>query len=175
MSEAVKEAHRTKKGRRIVVKPISWAMLTEDGPPIARRNPKPKGSRSKGFTFQRTVTRSLKTLAETEYSGLCGNLHVEQWLAFCDSAGRCFAQPDQFIVQEDRIWLFECKLTHNGEARLQLENLYMPLLEHIFDREVYCVQVFKNLRSKNPPRLYYSLNDILKDEPKFSTWLFSDL
>ena len=87
-----------------------------------------------------------------------GKLFDEQWIdwngewkqwerdRFHIKSGHAFAQPDVYIVQPKCVVCFEVKLTQTEEADAQLEYLYKPLLQHIYQREVFLVQVCKNLR-----------------------------
>lgn len=75
---------------------------------------------------------------------------ANQWIIFIDRNGRGFAQPDLIWVNPHRIVLFEFKLTQSDPARGQCLELYVPLLSHIYSREVLSCQVFKNIRYECP-------------------------
>jgi len=55
------------------------------------------------------------------------------------------AQPDHFILEPKRILLIECKLTQIELAWVQLDYLYRPLLEALFEKPVHSVLACKNL------------------------------
>lgn len=63
-----------------------------------------------------------------------------------DQMGPGHAQPDAFLVLPKHILLYECKLTQTVNAFLQMAQLYVPLLEQIFERPVMTLQVCRNLR-----------------------------
>ncbi len=72
-------------------------------------------------------------------------MYSGQWLEFEDFNGLGFAQPDYFILDDARLVLLECKLSQTKRAWPQLNGLYAPLLQHIFDLPVTSIQVCKNL------------------------------
>lgn len=117
---------------------LEWARLQDDGPNfVAGRQ---RGARAQGLRFE---GRFGKYLAKNKFEALS-----QQWIAFVDANGPGHARPDYFITFEDRIILFECKLSQTEHAFLQIDGLYRPLLKHIFNRPVVGVQVCKNVRTR---------------------------
>ena len=99
---------------------------------------------------------------ELDGKRLEGKLYADLWLMFEDSNGNGFAQPDQFLMQEKRIVLFECKLSQNSQAWEQITHLYKPLLEHVFKKPVIGVQVFKRMKYEEPGRHRISIHKELE-------------
>lgn len=110
--------------------------------PWAGKQPRLKGARAKGKTYERTILRQLKRhFSEPEA------IHYNEWIGYTDSSGTNFCQPDIYILLPSYILLLEIKLTQTENAEVQLRDLYRPLLEALYPgRPVVMVQVCKNLR-----------------------------
>lgn len=98
----------------------------------------------------------------------------EQWLRFVDDAGPGCAQPDLFLVLPTHVLLLEVKLTHTEFAWPQMEGLYVPLLEYVFERPVTTVQVCKNLRGYVPPGMIEGLEGLMQGH-KPGRWVWQNL
>lgn len=122
--------------------------------------------KANGLAYERKFIRHLQRF------DLDWELHPHQWMDFYDENGRGLAQVDVFAVLQDKIILFECKLSENLSAHVQLRALYGPLLEYIYERPVVMVQVCKNLRHLNRRRHEVGgLADILaSDGSRLLTW-----
>ena len=130
------------------IKGLKWVALADRNPyPGPRRL---RGTKAAGIAFQNKVGRFLA--GEIDAKRLAGKLYSDLWLMFEDSGGNGFAQPDHFLLQPERIVLLECKLSQNTTAWAQIEGLYKPLLEHLFQRPVLGVQVFHRMRYEEPGR-----------------------
>ena len=68
----------------------------------------------------------------------------QRWIRFADGNGPGWAQPDFYLVQPRRVICWEAKLSYVPEGLDQLTELYVPLLEHIYERPVLPILVFKN-------------------------------
>jgi len=69
------------------------------------------------------------------------------WLEFHDALGPGFAQPDFLLISPRGIYIFECKLTQNTKAWIQLYRLYSPLMRKLLPGvPLKHVQVCRNLR-----------------------------
>lgn len=124
-----------------IINGLKSATFTSESP--WKQEPKLKGSCAKGKTYERTIYRRLKAILNED----C--IFYNKWIRFEDKTGTHFAQPDIFIVCPSKIFLLEVKRTQTLEAELQLKFLYKPLLEYLFpSKEVFCVQVCKNLRTR---------------------------
>lgn len=111
--------------------------------PWAGKQPRLKGNRAKGKTYERTILRCLKrAFLEPD------RIHYNEWLGYTDASGSNFCQPDIYVVLPSYVLLLEVKLTQTEDAEIQLRDLYRPLLEALYSRPVVMVQVCKNLRYK---------------------------
>lgn len=109
--------------------------------PWGGKQPRLKGNRAKGKTYERTVLRCLRrALTESD----C--IHYNEWLGFTDASGTTYCQPDIYVVLPSYVLLLEVKLTQTEDAEIQLRDLYRPLLEELYGLPVVMVQVCKNLR-----------------------------
>lgn len=126
-------------GHNVVRLPLKEAELLSYRPSAIPKPKRMKGSRAKGKTYERAFGRWAK---REHWPDLISG----QWIYYQDTTGVHYAQPDHYVALEDKILLFECKLTQRRTAETQLELLYAPLLIHIFSRPVICVQVCKVLR-----------------------------
>ena len=113
--------------------------------PWGGKSPKLKGCRAKGKTYERTVARLLARSLDSS-----AELFYNQWIAFTDSTGSHYCQPDLYIVLPSYVLLLEVKLTQTESAEGQMSELYKPVLEALYSRPVVMVQICKNLRY--PPR-----------------------
>lgn len=132
-----------------MVKPPLLNVQLADEAPHVPKNQRLKGTAAKGKTYERKFGRELRDLIAA--GKLSGELYRQQWLMFTDQEGFNFAQPDCYVVQSNRVWLFECKRTENKSACDQLILLYRPLLQFLYELPVYCVQVCKNIRANANP------------------------
>jgi len=113
------------------------------------------------MTYERTVGKRLQR--RIEEGDLEGKLMPAQWFRFEDENGRGYCQTDYYIICAGFIVLLECKLTQTQMAEGQMTELYVPILKHIYECPIICVQVFKNVRHKISNRL--SDISILTEEP----------
>jgi len=70
-----------------------------------------------------------------------------QWIQFADSQGAGYAQPD-FLLEfpfADAILILESKLSWVPEAYGQIEYLYKPLVEKVWQKPAFGIVVTKNL------------------------------
>lgn len=95
--------------------------------------PRAKGTRAQGLRFERSVGKTLP-----------GAVH-HQWLRFVDNAGPGYCCPDYLMVVRSTLWVVECKLTDWNEAEIQMRDLYVPVLRMLWDGDLACVTVAKNL------------------------------
>lgn len=124
-----------------------------------------KGKRRSGIIYQTAVGRYL--IRQMNLQRIRGELIQEQWLEFYDANGRGYAQPDHYIIMSGKIVLIECKLTATIKAYYQMTDLYRPLLRHIYDLPVTCVQICKVLRRDLPSKEFlYTLNGVIDYEGK---------
>jgi len=145
---------------------IISATLRPKGP-WPKRKPQTAAER-KGYGYENTVTRHFRRLLHEEE--IVGALFVGQWILFSDSKGTNWAQPDLYLVMEKSILLVECKLTQSDEAVPQLLSLYLPLLRHIYNMPIVCLQVCHNLRYVPKKFVSGPLELIANPGPGVHTW-----
>lgn len=75
---------------------------------------------------------------------------VQHCIHFSDDNGYRTVIPDAFIVCENGVVLFEVKSQHMPETWWQCEKLYKPLLEELFQKAVFCVEIVKTFDSQMP-------------------------
>lgn len=97
-----------------------------------------KGSRAKGHGFERTVGRYFRDKGWGVKEG--------QWFSFLDRAGPGHAQPDYIVELPGHLLLVEAKLTQTETAFLQMSQLYVPILEHVYKLPVITLQACRGLR-----------------------------
>lgn len=115
----------------------------------------------KGLAFERQVKRELIKLFP--------DLIVGQWLTFHDVNGTGYAQPDMYAVTEKGVFLFECKTRETPKAFWQLLNLYKPLLEHMYGRRVYVLQIVKQATDRKSVHI---TPEKLFAEPKLDYYVY---
>lgn len=91
-----------------------------------------------GLRYERSVAKALP-LAQHG-----------QWIEFEDSAGRGWAQPDFLLRFEDKALILETKYTWVAEGHSQIELLYRPLIERLFELEVVGLVVCRTLVPEAP-------------------------
>lgn len=74
------------------------------------------------------------------------NPKAGQWFQFVDINGIGHAQTDFYIVCPRSVLLIECKLSQTQKAFLQMAQLYVPLLEFVYQLPVSTLLACKNLR-----------------------------
>ena len=67
------------------------------------------------------------------------------WFEFSDQNGPGYCQPDLYRVYADCVVVLEAKYTWVPEGHPQIEHLYRPILEKVYDRPCVGVVVCKNL------------------------------
>lgn len=77
-------------------------------------------------------------------------LRTGEWIEYDDADGHHLAQPDGFLVRATRVLCFEVKLTGGEYGHGQLRGLYLPLLEHIFQRPAFGIQVARGVTPSTP-------------------------
>lgn len=92
----------------------------------------------KGLAFERKWGKILRQ----NFEGM-GELYAGAWIRFEDEDGIGWAQPDFFLVESDRVVVWECKLTQCDIGWEQLHYLYAPLLIKLYEKPVVCMQVCK--------------------------------
>jgi len=106
-----------------VIKGLEWAE------PLAKRpacipEGRPKGVKATGLRYERQAATEIN-------KALRGSLVRGQWFEFVDSNGHGYCQCDglYYDIRTDSYVVFEFKLTEVAQAREQLLDLYLPVVE----------------------------------------------
>lgn len=151
--------HHALHAKHRIIKDLTHASLDEVPPAClaAKRVGLTRVQRA-GLTFQNKVSTRVRTYCHSPRHR--ATLYSASWIRFCDANGGGWAQPDWFFVVEKQteesgsilrlpeglLVLGECKLTQTPVAWSQMEELYTPLLTHIFEpHRIVQIQCVKNL------------------------------
>lgn len=104
------------------------------------RKTKRSAARAEGHRLEKRVCNAVRQ------GFLTGEVHCGQWIEYQDINGLGYAQPDIFIVQDEVLHLLEVKRTQTTAGWEQMEDLYEPLLQHIYGLPVHKCLVCQNLR-----------------------------
>jgi hypothetical protein len=104
-------------------------------PEVRRR----KGPKAEGQRYEKKLARKLSLEFPTDQK------FFNQWIEYADVAGRGFAQPDAIVLlPEKRALLIECKLRRCADGPIQLQNVYLPLVQKLWPgRRWWCVNAVK--------------------------------
>jgi len=127
---------------------LRWAQCAEKGPFDKPR--RITGRKRAGLKYEADLAKRLPQA-----------IHG-QWINFQDKNGPGWAQPD-FLVEfafSDAMLILETKYTWVADAYGQIENLYKPLVEHIWRKPAFGIVVAKVLTPdcKALP-VYHSLDE----------------
>ncbi len=95
------------------------------------------------------------------------------WISFHDqNRKRRLCQPDALFIRSDgSVLIVEMKLTHTLNAWWQLRRLYQPVVERLYNREAFVLEVCRTgdplMRYPEPVELYERVED-LKHDAKFN-------
>lgn len=118
-----------------VVRGLQWTRPTASPWPKGR-GPR-KASKREGIAYERAVAKALPAAV------------YHQWFEFGDQSGSNFCCPDLLLDLGTHLVCLECKLTDWPEAKLQLSELYLPVLAAHYRRPVRGIVVAKNLSFKS--------------------------
>jgi hypothetical protein len=125
-----------------------------------------RGAKARGLTYQKKAIHELeRTFGSILTSG--------RWISFIDRNGPGFAQPDAFLQSPHATICFECKLTLCEAGRLQIQELYRPLLRALFGLPVVGVLMCRNLTCDPGAALVTDPHDLLTTEAEHEyVWHF---
>jgi hypothetical protein len=109
-------------------------------------HPGMSAAKANGIRYEWQVYEWLRELM----APLSQPIHIQHCIHFSDDNGYRTVIPDAFTVFHDIVVLFEVKSQHMPETWWQCEKLYKPLLEAIFDRPVFCVEIVKTYDPQMP-------------------------
>lgn len=120
-------------------------------------HPNMSAARANGIRYEWQVYEWL-------YDGL-GNMscpvHIQHSIHFVDDGYYRTVIPDAFTIRPGHVVLFEVKSQHMPEAWWQCEKLYKPLLQELFQKDVFCVEIVKTFDSQMSfPCLIQMIDDL---------------
>lgn len=93
-----------------------------------------------------------------------------EWISYTDGSGNHAAEPDLFApLPSGGIVCVEVKLTGGEYGRDQLLGLYAPLLSHLYDQPIYCLQLCKTLTAETPGP-FRTLDSFLEAPEEYATY-----
>src|SRR6185503_18873539 len=125
-----------------------------------------RGAKGRGLTYQRKVGSELtRCFGQAVLPG--------RWIHFVDRRGAGYAQPDFLLETPGAVICFEAKLTQCEAGRLQIQQLYRPLLRQLYSCPVVGVLVCKNLTCDTGASSVADPRDLLKEtEERVWCWHF---
>ncbi len=115
-----------------VIEGLVWARKALEGPwPSAKR--RPRGAKGQGVKYENALAKALPSAKHG------------QWFEFQDRNGKGWCQTDLLIELPDGVLVLESKYSWVPEGHTQLENLYRPVVERVWQKPMLGVQVCKNL------------------------------
>lgn len=112
-----------------------------------------RGSRAVGLRYERAFAGALEAL----YPGTSDH---NPWFYFEDANGPGYCQPDLLLAYGQDLFVIEAKLTDCEAGRLQLRELYLPVLRHVLGNRVFGLTVSRNLTVNTPEKLICESVDI---------------
>lgn len=131
--------------------PLKWARLSTDEdnlPPSVNYKGMTTYQRA-GLRFENKFGRRLeKACAELGFKFIPG-----PWITFEDGNGISCAQPDFLAISQEKVFIFECKLTQKSHGQFTLHTKYMPLAATIWKKPCVPTQVCRRLVDPSQPLL----------------------
>lgn len=109
--------------------------------------------------YEKRVQKHLRTLD-------LGKVHCNEWIEFWDANGPGSAEPDMFLLFPSRVVLFDAKLSAKAGYWPQLEGLYAPLLEHIYERPVVSAQIGRHVERGLGADIFPDVISFLRSDAK---------
>lgn len=126
--------------------------------------PKPTASTAQknGLRYERKVLNELEKLFSHE------NKLVKPWFEFKnDEHGRRTASPDFVVCRSEESIIFEIKVTHTGLAWWQLNKLYKPIVEFMFEKPARCVEITRSfdpaIKIPGPHHIVFSFEEMMRE------------
>lgn len=118
-----------------VAEEVIWARNCSN--PFEGKRRSPRGSKAAGIQYENLLGKILKPKVPF--------LHQGAWFEFGDRNGRHLCQPDFIFGFDSVLWVLEVKYSLVESGFLQMEQLYIPVLRKVYGKEVYGIQVCRNL------------------------------
>lgn len=124
---------------------VEWAAFAKHPPQFAVQRRR-RGVKGQGIRYEKAVQKYLAH----EFSGW----YVRSpWLCYAFADGRRhWCQPDGLIVRPDKgvLYVQETKLQHTHKAYFQLQELYYPVLRHLFPHDLWTIRLLEICRWYDP-------------------------
>lgn len=95
--------------------------------------PRFRGTKGAGIRFEKAAAAKIKGCIRG------------QWFKYTDANGVGYCCPDILLPVEGHTLILECKLTEVEQARMQLAELYSPVIRMAFDRPTASIVVARHL------------------------------
>jgi len=105
-------------------------------------SPAMSAAKANGIRYEWQVYSYLTELFEP--------IHIQHCIHFSDDNGYRTVVPDAIVCLSDCVFLIEVKSQHMPETWWQCEKLYKPLLEELFLKPVFCIEIVKTFDSQMP-------------------------
>lgn len=104
-----------------------------------------RGLKKKGRDYERAAVRHISEL----YPGL---FVPHPWIHVVDQEGPRWVQPDGLLIRpmEGMVTIVEFKLKHTPTAWFQLTELYRPVVEWLFPRDLWTIRLCEVCRWYDP-------------------------
>lgn len=98
-----------------------------------------RGAKAAGLRYEKDLLKTLKIafpLSAISYG---------QWFSFTDTNGPGYCQPDILLPLRQSLVILEAKYSWVPEAHLQIERLYRPICQFVFQRLILGVVVTRRV------------------------------
>ncbi len=106
-------------------------------------NSRPRGTKALGLRYEKKVAAAIP---DAEHG---------KWFTFQDRNGYGWCQIDLLFSRRGQLYVVECKLSDYWAARSQIDWLYRPILEEVYQTKVKGIVVQKVLRGDAPKQLIH--------------------
>lgn len=146
-------------GNKRVISGLKWAQVLADRPkciPIGRA----RGVKAFGVRYEKTLAKQFPSEARGK------------WFEFEDRNGLGFCQVDLLLGQLGRLIVLEAKYTWTLAGHVELETLYLPVVEEAFGLPVKGVQVCRNLtpQTLDVAEIFHSVESAARAGGGRSVW-----
>jgi hypothetical protein len=128
---------------------------------------RPRGAKAKGLTFQRKAEKEISKIWPEAQHGV--------WVSFVNGQSFHWAQFDSIVVLEDKVLVFETKLTQCLAGIEELQTLYRPLAAKLFSRPTIGIMICKNLKLDPGERLLRKPEALTEFKPGHMVWTWHHL
>lgn len=128
---------------------VNWArLLPENVSPF-------RNLRSRGHTAAQRAGKKYEAKVLRNLLGTYNDLQIHRWFQFDSGELTRFCQPDAYLIEGERLTIFEIKLSSTELAKYQLRDLYAPVLIKVFEpKQVRLVEIVRHCEAPKGARLY---------------------